>query len=117
MRSQPIPGAGAPTTPQEVTPSGATGLGGGKGGSSVKNPKYPGNLVDGRSFDSNSVDFLFGVAGTTSLILDLDEAKRFYLEAWARYHWMSNLGIGNGSGSTTVDLSSLEAGFGLGVRF
>ena len=109
------------TNPVVVDPNNPRGpqtaVGGGKSGGNVKRPNLPGNSVGHQTFDRSSSDILAGFDGSVSLILDLNEEGTFYAEFWGRYHWVDDLGLSNGRGTSTIDLSGFQAGVGVGVRF
>lgn len=68
-----------------------------------------------QSHDSQKVRF--GWVGQLGVVLDLDAAKRYFVEASADYHWVDPFDIGAGTSSARVNASSWGASLGFGVRF
>ncbi len=104
--------------PQAVNQPTQTPTTGGGGKSAVpRSPGYPGKLVGRTRLEDSTLQALFGVSGGASVILDLNEERTFFAELWGRYNWVQSFGLDNGTGRSNVDLSSFQAGFGLGYRF
>lgn len=91
--------------------------GGGKSSGVSDAPEYPGSLVARQNYRADMNKLLFGVAGSASLVLDLNEEGSFFVELWGRYHWVDKFSASNGFASVDIDLSSFQGGVGVGVRF
>jgi hypothetical protein len=92
--------------------------GGGKGGTALS-PRLPGVAVANgyRSSRDNSTEFEFGIFAQASIKYDLDQKKRWYMEAWGRYDYVQPFNMNNSGGRAEVDASSWGFGAGLGYRF
>jgi hypothetical protein len=108
------PVAPVATVNQSPTPSQTSG--GGKA-AVPRNPGYPGSLVSRDVYSDSASEVLFGVSTGASVILDLNAERTFFVELWGKYQWVQDFALDNGLGRSTVDLSSFQAGLGVGYRF
>lgn len=125
-----IPGPGKPAVPAGggVFPQGgAVARAGGpnpqgaatnaKGAQGAKSRNLPGENVAHSTSSRDSQEFKLGLFAQASLSVDLDAAKRWYVEVYARYDYVPEFTVSDGSSSAVVDASSLGGGVGLGFRF
>jgi hypothetical protein len=95
----------------------ASSAGGGKGSSGGQSRSLPGQSLARVSNHDNSQHFECGVFGQFAVDVDLDAAKRWFLEAYARYDYVPTFSVSDGAASSLIDASSWGAGIGLGLRF
>lgn len=75
-----------------------------------KNLRKDYNRYSGQHFEA-------GVFGQVTLEVDLDAAKRWFVEMYARYDYVPTFTISDGATSTSIDASSWGAGIGIGLHF
>lgn len=113
------PGSNVASVAQPATPKAQVFQNQSAGGKSSlpKSPKYPGSVLDRKHYSDSATEVLFGVNAGASLILDLNEERTYFIELYGRYQWVQDFALNNGKGTANIDLSSFQAGFGLGFRF
>ena len=104
-----------PAPPPPPPPSGAPS--GGKAGSPYFTATLPGTTIESFAYDQNDVKLAFGIASQVSMMLDLDERRRWFIEFWTKYTWMSSITVENEVSSAKLSPSSLSYGIGVGHRF
>jgi hypothetical protein len=126
-----IPGLGKPSGSKAagfIPGANATARGGGnnanpvvaesaKGAPGAKSRNLPGENVAHHTSSRDAQEFKIGLFGQVSLDIDLDAAKRWYVEVYARYDYVPEFTISDSATSSVVDASSLGGGVGLGFRF
>jgi hypothetical protein len=126
-----IPGLGKPTGNKVagfIPGANATARGGGndaipvvaqgaKGAPGAKSRNLPGENVAHHTSGKDTQEFKLGVFAQASLDIDLDAAKRWYVQIYARYDYVPEFTISDSSSGSVVDASSLGGGVGLGFRF
>ncbi len=90
---------------------------GGKGSSDGRSRDLPGKNLARATNHHSGQHFEAGVFGQFTVELDLDSAKRWFMEAYARYDYVPGFTISDGATSSEIDASSWGAGIGLGFRF
>ncbi len=107
-------GAAPATAPQGS--ASANGSPSGKGSRAVAS-RLPGRTLAHYHDSTSSQEFAWGLQTRANVRFDLDEQDRFFLEAWAGYHYMDKVTFSNRFSSVTLDPSNWELGLGLGCRF
>jgi hypothetical protein len=95
----------------------ANNAGGGKGSSGGKSRDLPGKRLARTTDRDSAQQFELGAFGQATVSLDLDAAKRWFVEAYARYDYVPSFALQTGGASVNIDASSWGAGIGLGFRF
>lgn len=96
-------------------PSGSAS--GGKGSSDGRSRDLPGKKLARVTNHHSGQHFEAGVFGQVTVELDLDAAKRWFMEAYARYDYVPGFTISDGATSSEIEATSWGAGIGLGFRF
>ncbi len=110
-------GAGNSQLTSGTSPSQSASGGGGKGSSAGKSRGLPGSTLAHTVNRGSAQEFKCGVFGELSLEVDLDAAKRWFVEVYARYDYVPSFTISEGGSTATIDASSWGSGIGLGFRF
>jgi hypothetical protein len=88
-----------------------------KGAQGAKSRNLPGENVAHQTSGHSGQEFKLGVFGQASLDIDLDAAKRWYVEVYARYDYVPEFTVADSASGSIVDASSFGGGLGLGFRF
>jgi len=90
---------------------------GGKGSENGESRPLPGTTVAHTSSHNSDQQFQVGVFGKFAVDIDLDAAKRWYVQVYARYDYIPKFTVSDGTTNTSVNASSWGGGLGLGLRF
>jgi hypothetical protein len=91
--------------------------GGGKGSADGRSRGLPGKTLAHIVNRYNGQELEWGVFGQLGIQADLDNQKRWFMEAFVRYDYVPEFTVSDGASSVSIDASSWGAGVGVGFRF
>ena len=90
---------------------------GGKGAGSGKSSALPGVNVGTANSRATGLGFEVGAFAQLSAQIDMDSAKRWFVEVYGRYDYVPSFTLSDGASSVKISPSSFGGGIGVGLRF
>lgn len=90
---------------------------GGKGSVGGTSRKLPGTSLARKVNYHTDQHFEAGLFGQLAVEVDLDAARRWFLEVYARYDYVPSFSVTDGAATAVVEASSWGSGIGVGFRF